>query len=255
MKPFVIQDKDRITGLHKGLGIIESFNESNPRMTIAEVARENEITRSAARRHLLTLAELGYIETDGKHYWLGTKVLNFANAYLTSSRLPRIIAPFLQRITMKIGETAQASVLENNEVVYIAKNSPAKIINAGWDVGCRMNPFLVAPGLVFLANIPEDDYQNLLANYKPQPFTPTTLINKKDIDQFIRTIRENGYSITNQQYELGVIGAAVPLRDRKGNLIGAISITAPSSRISSEELLTKGIPALLDCSQIIREII
>jgi len=251
----VIDAKDRILGLHKGLGIIESFDENNPKMTIADAARLNDLTRSAVRRHLLTLTELGYVETDGKYYWLSTKVLNFANAYLTSSRLPRVLTPFLQRITMNIGETAQASVLEKNEVVYIAKNSPPKIINAGWAVGRRMNPFLVTPGLVMLANIPEDKFKKLLDQYKPQPFTPFTMVNKKDIEKFIIDIRTKGYGITSQQYELGVIGAAVPLRDRKGQLLGAISVTAPTSRTTPDQMREAAVPALLDCAQIIREII
>jgi IclR family pca regulon transcriptional regulator len=250
-----IQPEDRIVGLQKGLRIIESFNENLPKPTIADVARTNEITRSAARRHLLTLAEMGYIETDGKHYWLSTKVLNFANAYLKSSKLPRILNPFLQRITMNVGETAQASVLENDEVVYIAKNSPTKVINAGWDIGKRMNPFLVTAGLVMLANISDQKFKKLLEKYDPKPFTPHTMIDKKQIEAFIENIKTQGYAITSQQYELGVIGAAVPLRDRNGNLLGAISVTAPMARMTVEEIKNKVIPVLTDCSQILREVI
>ncbi|MDP1534670.1 MAG: helix-turn-helix domain-containing protein, partial [Rubrivivax sp.] len=69
------RNKDRIGGLVKGLRLIEAFDAAHTRMTVAEAARRVEISPASARRCLLTLCELGYAQTDGKQYWLGSRRL------------------------------------------------------------------------------------------------------------------------------------------------------------------------------------
>jgi IclR family pca regulon transcriptional regulator len=96
-----LDKRDWIAGLEKGLGIIESFDGANPRMTVSQAAARCGLTRSAARRYLLTLAHLGFVGTDGKLFWLTPRVLRLGQSYLESARLPRIVQPFLQRVTAR----------------------------------------------------------------------------------------------------------------------------------------------------------
>ena len=91
--------RDWIAGLQNGLAIIETFDYSNPRLTAAQAGQRTGLTRTAARRHLLTLASLGFVATDGKMFWLTPSVLRLGQCYLESARLPRIVQPFLQRVT------------------------------------------------------------------------------------------------------------------------------------------------------------
>jgi hypothetical protein len=89
--------RDLIEGLGKGLRVIESFDDEHARQTVSEAARRAGITRTAARRHLLSLVHFGYAASDGKLYWLTPRVLRLGHGYLGTARLPRLVQPFIQQ--------------------------------------------------------------------------------------------------------------------------------------------------------------
>src|SRR5215207_1311274 len=84
-----IAKPDFIEGIAKGMAVLESFDTERQRLNATLAAERAGLTRAAARRHLLTLAHLGYLETDGSYFWMSPKVLRFSGTYLSSSRLPR----------------------------------------------------------------------------------------------------------------------------------------------------------------------
>ena len=116
--------REGVAGLEKGLAILQAFDVDNARLTASAAARLSGITRASARRHLMTLTALGFTGTDGKSYWPTPKVLRLGTAYLHSARLPRIVQPFLQRVAAGTHEIAYLSVMDGDEVVYIARNGP-----------------------------------------------------------------------------------------------------------------------------------
>ena len=122
-----INPKDLIEGLGKGLRVIEAFDDDHPRLTASEAAALAGITRTAARRHLLSLVHFGYAATDGKQFWLAPRVLRLGQSYLGAARLPRLVQPFIQRVSMQCGETVNVSVLDGHEVVYLARSKPAAL--------------------------------------------------------------------------------------------------------------------------------
>ena len=95
-------------------------------LTTTEVAERAGLSRTAARRYLLSLVHFGYAATDGKQFWLAPRVLRLGQSYLGAARLPRLVQPFIQRVAVQIGHTANASVLDGHEVVYIARSSPPR---------------------------------------------------------------------------------------------------------------------------------
>ena len=116
---FDIDRKDLIEGLGKGLRMIEAFDDDHPRLSPSEAARRAAITRTAARRYLLSLVHFGYAATDGKLFWLTPRVLRLGQSYLGAARLPRLVQPFIQRASLASGETVNVSVLDGHEVVYV----------------------------------------------------------------------------------------------------------------------------------------
>lgn len=104
--------RDWIAGLEKGLAILEAFDDSHPRMTPTQAAERTGLTRTAARRYLLTLEHLGYLYTDGKLFGLTPRVLRVGWSYFDSARLPRMVQPYLQQLSAAIGEGVYVSVLD-----------------------------------------------------------------------------------------------------------------------------------------------
>ena len=98
-----IESADWIAGLAKGLRLIEAFNETHPRLSASTAARRTGLSRTAARRYLLTLHELGYLDSDGQLFWLTPRVLRLGWSYFDSARFPRTVQPFLQQLSRELG--------------------------------------------------------------------------------------------------------------------------------------------------------
>src|SRR4051812_41339752 len=162
-----IAKADFIEGMAKGMAVLESFDTERQRLNATLAAQRAGLTRAAARRHLLTLAHLGYLETDGSHFWLAPKVLRFSGSYLASARLPRVLQPTLNRLAAQTRESFSAVVLDADEVVIVARSgndrqhavagggplagTAGRFLAYGLHLGARLPAFATSTGRVLLA--------------------------------------------------------------------------------------------------------
>lgn len=253
--PAGLERRDWIAGLERGLGIVESFDDAHPRMTASEVGQRCGMTRTAARRYLLTLQHLGYVAGDGKLFWLTPRVLRLGQSYLASARLPRVVQPFLQRVAAGTHETAYLAVLDGDEVVYIARNGPSRSMNTGYVLGARVPAQLTASGLLMLALRPETEAEHWLQTHEPRVFTSHTIASRDRLRLEFARIRAQGWALSEQQLDLNSRGIAVPLRDRHGALVGALNITMPMGHESSEDAVARVLPVLRETAQAMRNLI
>ncbi|SRR5450830_252124 len=242
--PSALNKRDWIAGLEKGLSILEAFDYDNQRMTPAQVAARTGITRTAARRYLLTLEHLGYLHSDGKSFALAPRVLKVGWSYFDSAPLPRILQPFLQQITGATGEAAYASVLDGNELVFIARNGAARVMTTGFVLGARVPAQLASPGIVMLGYTDPEQVRAWLDTCPMTPFTPHTITDPAQLWQLIETARDDGYAVVEQQLQSGVRGIAVPLKNRHAKLVGAISLSIPMGNESRTQALDRILPIL-----------
>src|SRR3954468_9675363 len=150
-----IAHADYIAGMAKGLSVLESFDTQRQRLNATLAAERAGLTRAAARRHLLTLAHLGYLETDGSHFWLAPKVLRFSGSYLASARLPRVVQPALNRLTAQTGESFSVVVLDGDWVVIVARSGITRMLAYGLHLGARLPAHATSTGRVMLASKPK----------------------------------------------------------------------------------------------------
>jgi IclR family pca regulon transcriptional regulator len=250
-----MEDKDWIAGATKVLAVIEAFDEDNPRMSPTAVAAVTGMSRTAARRYLLTLARLGYAETDGRTFWLAPRVLRLGMAYFASARLPRVVQPFLQRITAAVHESALLGVLDNDEVVYIARNAASRVMSVGFVLGSRAPAPLSSAGMVVLAHEPPERLDHFLERYEPRAFSPHTITDKARLRQELERVSMLGYALSEQQLETGMRGVAVPLRDHHGRVVAAISVSMPIGQESSNAALARVLPVLQESIALLRAIV
>jgi len=239
-----LQRHDWIAGLEKGLTLLQAFDEDRPRLTASQAGQHCGMTRTVARRLLLTLAHLGFVATDGKLYWLTPRVLRLGQSYLQSSRLARAVQPFLQRVTSSTGETAYLAVLDGDEVAYIARNGPQQAMSTGYVLGARVPAQLTAAGQVLLARHEDSAIDGWLAGIELTPRTPFTLTSKPRLRQTLAQIRDQGWALSEQQLAPGQRGVAVPLRDLQGVVVGALSVTLSMQGESATEALSRVLPPL-----------
>ena len=250
-----LDKRDWIAGLEKGLSLIESFDDANPRLTASQAGARCGLSRTAARRYLLTLAHLGYVASDGKLFWLTPRVLRLGQSYLESARLPRIVQPFLQRVTAGTQESAYVSVMDGDEIVYIARNGSSRIMNTGYVLGSRVQAQVTAAGLLMLALRGPDWLEGWLASHALRTYTSHTIASKERLRIELARVRAQGWSVSEQQLELNYRGIAVPLRDRHGELLGALRVTMPMGHESTEDAVARVLSVLSETAQAMRQLI
>ncbi|GAA6118503.1 IclR family transcriptional regulator C-terminal domain-containing protein [Acidovorax sp. FG27] len=253
--PAGLDKRDWIAGLERGVSIIEAFDDAHPRMTASQAGQRTGMTRTAARRYLLTLQHMGYVASDGKLFWLTPRVLRLGRSYLESARLPRIVQPFLQRVAAGTSEIAYLSVMDGDEVVYVARNGPNRSMSTGYVLGARVPAQVTAAGLLMLALRSDEELAQWLASRPLQVFTPHTIASTERMQLEIARIRAQGWSLSEQQLDLNSRGIAVPLRDRHGVLVGALNITMPMGHESSEDAVARVLPVLRETAQAMRNMI
>jgi IclR family pca regulon transcriptional regulator len=250
-----LDKRDWIAGLEKGLSIIEAFDDAYPRLTASQAGMRCGLSRTAARRYLMTLKHLGYVATDGKLFWLTPRVLRLGQSYLKSARLPRIVQPFLQRVTASTQESAYVCVMDGDEIVYIARNGTNRATNTGYVLGSRVQAQVTAAGLLLLALRELLWLEQWLTTHSLRAYTSYTIASKDRLRVELARVRSQGWAISEQQLELNYRGIAVPLRDRHGEILGALSVTMPMGHESSEEAAARVLSVLSETAQAMRPLI
>lgn len=247
--------RDWIAGLERGLSVIESFDENNSRMTAHQVGERCGLTRTAARRYLLTLQHLGFVSTDNKLYWLTPRVMRLGQAYLASARLPRLVQPVLQSVAVNLQEVAYLAVLDAGEVVYVSRNGPNRAMNSGFVLGARVPGHVTSAGLLLLANLPNDQLEDWISKHHFPVYTSFTISNAEDLKKELKRIRQQGWSLSEQQFDLAIRGVAVPLKNSRGELMGALSVQMPIQNESPDAVVKRVVPVLQRAAQSLRDVI
>jgi len=237
-----ISRADTIDGLVKGLAVLESFDTERQRLNATQASMRAGLTRAAARRHLLTLAHLGYLETDGSHYWLSPKVLRFSGAYLASARLPRVIQPTLNRLAEETQDDYSAVVLDGDEVVIIARGTGAgpaagsRLLAYGMHLGARLPAHATSTGRVLLSSLPESELAAWLSGRSLPRLTPHTVTSVHTFKTLLADTAKNDYCVASEEHELGVHAMAVPLRDTRGSTVAALNVIVPPEKLQQPQL-------------------
>jgi len=239
-----LDKRDRIAGLDRGLRLIEAFDETHPRLSPSTASRRTGMTRAAARRYLLTLQHLGYLESDGKLFWLTPRVLRLGWAYVDSAKVARIAQPFLQRLTAVLGGAAYFAVRDGDDVVFIALSGTRQVQNVGFMLGARVQANIAVAGIAMLSCRPQEEVERWLSGRVFIPFTPYTVTTVEGVRELIATARSRGYAITEQQLDPGMRGIAVPIRCRTSEVVGAISVSLAMGNESTKAATSRVLPVL-----------
>lgn len=243
---------DFIEGMAKGLAVLESFDTERQRLNATLAAQRAGITRAAARRHLLTLAHLGYLETDGSWFWLAPKVLRLSGSYLASARLPRVVQPTLNRLTAQTGESFSVVVLDGDWVVIVARSGVARMLAYGLHLGARLPAHATSTGRVLLAAKSRGDFAAWMKGRELPRLTAHTIVDAKKFRAAIDEVRGRDWAYASEEHELGVHALAVPLRNMQGHTVAALNVVTPPQRFSARAMESALLPALLDAARELR---
>lgn len=232
----------------RGIDVIRAFDGGHPRMTLAQVAKRTDLTRATARRFLYTLIDSGYMDTDGREFWLTPRVLELGFAYLSSLGIPEIATPHLQRLTQQVNESSSVSILDGADIVYVARVPMRRIMTVAISVGTRFPAYATSMGRVLLAGLEPDVLNSVLDMTSFVPLTPHTVTDREKLIRELGQIREQGWAFVDQELEMGLRSIAAPIFDGKGRVVAAANVSLGANRFNSDPV-KDFLPALLETTK------
>jgi IclR family pca regulon transcriptional regulator len=239
----------------RGLSVIRSFSAQAPTQSLSEVAARTRLTRAGARRILLTLEGLGYVECQGRQFRLTPKILDLGFAYLSSLPLWNLAEPVMEALVAEVKESSSAAVLDGSEIVYVMRVPTHKIMSINLGIGSRLPAFCTSMGRVLLAGLPEDELQRRLNERPRTAYTARTVTDEPALVEIVRQVRRQGWCIVNQELEEGLVSLAAPITDRGNRVIAALNIGGQANRTSPEHMVEQFLPKLLDAARNISQML
>lgn len=236
--------KDFIASLEKGLDVLTCFGRDAARLTLSEVARLTRTSPASARRCLHTLCGLGYLESDGKRFWMAPRALLVAHAYLSSRPTPQLAQPLLDALSERTRQSASLGKLLDDDVIIIARSTARRSLSTGLGIGSRLPAYCSAIGRVLLAGLPPAEAARRVRAMPRVQLTPRTVYRVDEVLACVRQCREQGWAGNDEELEIGVRSLAVPVIDRDGRLVGGLSISVRAERMLFGEFRSALLPVL-----------
>lgn len=246
---------ESVRSFERGLRVIRAFGSGQGEMTLAAVARATDLNRATARRFLLTLEELGYVQRRGDLFRLTPRVLDLGYAYISSLGLPQLALPFLETLSETVHEASSVGVLDDSDVVYVARVPAKRVMTVSIGLGSRFPAYRTSLGRAILASMAEDEVAEVWeASDRSNP-TPKTVTSFDDLLEKLEEVRRRGFALVDQELELGVRSVAAPLHDSSGRTVAAINLSTHANRTTKQELHARYIPELLATARSIDDVL
>ncbi|MEI7429750.1 MAG: IclR family transcriptional regulator C-terminal domain-containing protein [Betaproteobacteria bacterium] len=239
----------------RGLSVLRSFGAEAPAQTLSEVAERAQLTRAGARRILLTLLHLGYVDAEGRLFRLRPKVMELGFAYLSSLPIWTLAQPVIEELVESLRQSCSIAVLDGEEIVYVLRVPARKIMSLNLSVGSRLPAYCTSTGRVLLAGLSPAALKEHLSGISLIPRTSHTIVNKKQLLDQIEQVRGQGWCMISEELEEDLVSLAAPIFDRSGRVTAAINISGRLNNPSRENLLGIGLPKLLAAADQISQLL
>jgi DNA-binding IclR family transcriptional regulator len=224
------------SSLHRALTILEAFAAERPELGITEVAEAVGMPKSTVHRVLSALEGRGYLRKNlqtGK-YRLGSKLWELGTVMVNSLNLRGTSRPYLEELAERTGETINLTVLDGADSLYIDEIQSRFPLRAHSYVGIRAPAHCVATGKAMLAHLPSA-FEGRVQAGLPR-FTEETIVDRTALERELALVREQGYAINREEWRAGVCAAAAPIRDHTNQVVAALGVSGPATRLTRERL-------------------
>ncbi|GLB69531.1 IclR family transcriptional regulator [Arthrobacter mangrovi] len=239
-----------VKSVEKTFAVLLAFTSDEPRLTMTRVAAKADLSRAAARRFLLTLADLGYVSTDGTHFELTPRALDIGASFLANLTLPQIAEPHLRQLAVDLNETTSLCILDGTDVVYIARVAAPRLLSVSVNVGTRFPAWATSMGRILLAGLPPAHREAYYKSIQLTPFTENTVASIDALRSEVDRAAELGWSLVSRELDDGLRGLAVPVK-RGNDLIAALNVSLQTHRMPEAEIAETVLPCLQQAAEAI----
>jgi IclR family KDG regulon transcriptional repressor len=231
-------ERYRIHVIDRAAQILDTFGFDHQELSVSEIGAKTGLHRSTAHRILMALEYNDLIKQnpDTGKYHLGIKLFKLGYQAVSQLNLREICRPFLTRIMNETQETVHLAVLDDDQVLYLDKVEGPHALRMPSRVGRHIPTYCTSLGKAMLSCLDDQEVRNIFRSRVLRPYTVNTV---KTLDRLLtdlRVIRSRGYSVDNEEIEIGLRCVGAPIRDHTGAMVGAISTAAPSARLAAQKI-------------------
>lgn len=240
---------EHVQSLERGLAVLSAFTARETALTISQVAERTGLSRATARRLLLTLEQLGYVESNRREFSLTSAVLDLAKPFAGPVDPWGFAKPYLQSLTDRLEESASIAVLDGTDILYVARTPTRRLMTLAVTVGSRLPAHATSKGRVLLAFLPEAELEAYFRRSAIERYTDRTVVNEDALRAILKEIRTEGWAIVDQQLEEGLCSVAAPIVEPSGRVSAALSVCAHAGRVDPTTLRTEFLPLVLETAR------
>jgi len=216
-----------------------------------EIVEHTGFSRSSVRRIVSTLAELGYLRKEGQRFFPTARVLSLGHTDSVEIALPELARPTMKNVAADLGQTVGLSTLDRADVVRIGEVETIMPSMARIEIGARLPAYATSMGRVLLGGLPASRFDELITHTELRHFTEHTLTDPGELRRIIGQTNRIGYSVVDEELEVGVRSVAVPIRDGSGVPVAALDLTFPASVAAMSRVKNEFVPRLLAAARTI----
>ena len=243
----------RVEALAKGLRLLTLFDEQRPSWRVTDLAAAAGLPMPTVYRIVMTLTAEGYLDhLPNGDYRPGVRGLTLGTAALRGLDLVGIAQPRLQRLGESTGETVNLAVLTGDRVLYLVRLRNSDLVTANIQVGSTLPAVTTSIGKLLLAHLAPDDLQ---ARVTEESFAgmhgPNAKVSLAELTEELAQIREQGWSMQDEELTYGLRSVAGPVTGRDGRVVAGVNLAVPSRDWSSQRIVRELRPVLLaTCAEI-----
>lgn len=231
-----------VNSVARALDILDCLATHRGEVGVTEISHELGVHKSTVSRMLATMESRGYVSRNGANgkYCLGMRLVELASYRLEQIDLRSQARPFLEELVRATGETAHLAVFDQGKVVYVDKVDTPQTLMMRSKIGYRVFAHCTALGKAILAALPDETVERVIKEKGLPRFTPNTIVDPLALKEHLRRVRVQGYAIDDEEHEEGIRCAAAAILDHAGRVVGALSVSGPTLRVSRQDVETIG---------------
>jgi IclR family pca regulon transcriptional regulator len=247
------QRRHVIDAVERALRALQVFSAEHPTLTLSECAALIGLSRGTTRRILITFEDLGFISHSGRQFFLTPRVLQLGYGYLASLPFWDHAQPHMRDLADAVQESCSVATLDGEDIVYVARVPSRRHPALTLSVGSRLPAYATSMGHVLLAGLSDPELRHYIETADLKALTSRTIIDRDKLLAELLKVRRQGYSINDQEREMGVRSVAAPIKDRTGRVIAALNASTNAARTPLKILRDEITPKVKRAAEIISD--
>jgi IclR family KDG regulon transcriptional repressor len=233
-----VSPRYRIQAIERAVSILNAFSMDDPELGVTELADRLGLHKSTVHRFMVNLDAAGLVERNARtgRYRLGLHVFELGALVMQQMNLWDEALPFLEGLVHDTGETGHLAVLDGGEAIYIERVEARRALRVPSAIGRGYPAHATNLGKVLLADLSRERLEEIIAERGLAAYTPQTITDPGELEADLELIRRRGYAVDNEEYDEGLRCIGAPVRDHSGQVVAALGIGGPVTRITPERV-------------------